>query len=164
MLRHTLFGIWMSLRVTLHASKFWSRILAVWLDFLIRRHLSFIDNPLIVLHLHYLSLIKSGHDTASIGLFFLGRGGPWAHFFRWVLPADYEIVNFGEYLNIAAIVHHYYVIVVRAVLMNWCLIWRARSDALFLSWGGRDGHPSDTSLLGMSSRGLTRLLTTVWLL
>ena len=64
----------------------------------------FIDNPLIVLHLHELLLVHLllvGCGGALEGGILLVRG-----------VANYEVIDFGEYLHVAAIVHHYNVIIV----------------------------------------------------
>lgn len=153
-----------SLGLCLDTFELGCRVLAIWLDFLRwLLELGLINYSLIVLHLHQLCLIQAWLLRA---LFLLRGWGPLTEFVWGVLPTpNDEIVDFRKDLDVAAIVHHYNVVIIRAIFMNRSLIWGAgRNDALFLSWRGRHGHPSNTSLLGMPSRALSCFFTTIRML
>jgi hypothetical protein len=55
-------------------------------------------------------------------LLLLRGRGPWSQLLWGVLAADDEVVYLREYLDIAAIVHHDYVVIVRIVFMDGVLV------------------------------------------
>jgi hypothetical protein len=66
-------------------------------------------------------------------LFLLGGWGPWAtKLIRRILASNDEVVNFGEDLDVSAIVHDDNVIIICAILVNRGLIRGARGNTLFL--------------------------------
>jgi len=120
-----------SLKLALSPLYLGSRILAIWFELLAWGYLSLINDPLVILHLHYLSLVEGRHDRWM--LFLLWGRGPWSQLLWGVLAADDEVVYLREYLDIAAIVHHDYVVIVRIVFMDGVLVGWAWGITLLLS-------------------------------
>jgi len=66
-------------------------------------------------------------------LLLLRGRSPWSKLLWGVLAANDEVVYLREYLDVAAIVHHDYVVIVRIVFMDGVLVGRALGITLLLS-------------------------------